>query len=123
MANNLSIQASISGGIWRPSSVATEPVTSLHSWAIMKVRMKGEPKDTYHLVGHTGYEGRVCSALTAFNPETMTGITSSGRQYILSGSRGKDRDAEYVWGKFKKINEVETEEEVSPEDLAKAELA
>lgn len=85
--------------LWKAPSVAKEPVTVLSPWIVYEV-----PGGNRHLVGYTGYEGRVSSRIRSFNPSTRTVITNSGRHYKLLGPAGHSSDAEYVWATFKYIN-------------------
>ncbi|MGA7778908.1 MAG: hypothetical protein WCA85_14535 [Paraburkholderia sp.] len=61
-----------------------------------------------HFVGFNvlAQDGRVSTAIVAFDAATRTGITKSGRRYVLSGRAGFDRDAEYVWGVVVRAREI-----------------
>lgn len=87
--------------IWRPRSVEQEPQTRLLQWRVMKV--KGTD---IHFVGRADWEGRVCSAVQTYDPETKRGITASGRCYELLGPSGYNGDAMYVWRRWMSINNL-----------------
>ncbi|PMY01398.1 hypothetical protein, partial [Pseudomonas sp. GW460-13] len=52
-----------------------------------------------HFVGFSiaDQDGRVSTPIVSFNLGKRTGITASGRRYILVGPPGFDDDAEFVW--------------------------
>jgi len=102
----------ISGGIWKTSPVSETPELELSSWRVMQTET-GER----HFVGYnlTEGEGRVSSAIQTFDKDTMRGVTRTGRVYQLVGSPGFNSDAMYVWGRWKRINEVTEELDVSEE--------
>ena len=90
--------------IWKPADVKQEPETILSQWRVYKVKgnFDGEAETT-HFVGYTlgrFGEGRVCSPVLEYDPETRQGITRSGRVYKLHGSSGFNRDAMYVWNRW-----------------------
>lgn len=91
--------------IWSPRSVDQEPETTLSQWRVMLV----EDKDI-HFVGWAGWEGRVCSAVQTYDPETKRGVTKSGRVYELIGPSGHNRDAMYVWAGWMSINSLKEQE-------------
>jgi len=92
--------------IWRPKSVEQEPQTRLLQWRVMLVQDKD-----IHFVGRADWEGRVCSAVQTYDPETKRGVTRSGRIYELLGHPGYNGDAMYVWGRWMSMNGL-TEEDV-----------
>lgn len=94
----------IASSIWRPKSVTEEPETTLTNWAVFSVNIPGE-KPTIHFAGYTGSEGRVCSPVQTYDPETRCGITRSGRIYKLAqGREGLNGDSIYVWSHWVVIN-------------------
>ncbi|MFM0223008.1 hypothetical protein [Paraburkholderia dipogonis] len=76
------------------SSVDDDPVVLLESWSIRESNTGAR-----HFVGFNLAErdGRVSTAIISFDPITRTGVTATGRRYVLVGRAGFDRDAEYVW--------------------------
>lgn len=79
--------------IWRTADVNTQPALNLVNWRVMQL---GKSR---HFVGYCpeNEEGRVSTAIVAFDPATRQGMTASGRIYVLRGSAGFDADADYVW--------------------------
>lgn len=80
-------------GIWNVASIEEEPTTTLHRWQVFET-----PDGTRHFCGYATAqrEGRVSSAVVAFDPATMSGRTASGRVYRLEGPGGLHPDADYV---------------------------
>ena len=81
--------------IWRPTSVEQEPQTRLTQWRVYEVTH--DNLTTIHFIGHTGYEGRVSSAVQTYDPTTKRGVTKSGRVYELVSNPGHNKDAMYVF--------------------------
>lgn len=79
--------------VWSISPIEDEPETTLYGWHIFET-----PAGTRHFCGYARAqrEGRVSSAVIAFDPATMSGRTASGRVYRLEGPRGSHPDADYV---------------------------
>jgi hypothetical protein len=98
--------------IWRTRAVNDEPQIVLTHWSVREL-----PDGDRHFVGYNiSYpEGRVSSKILEFDPETMRGKTRSGRVYQLDGKPGYHGDAEYVWGAWKRINKVESYQDVTEE--------
>ncbi|REG49640.1 hypothetical protein B0G80_6038 [Paraburkholderia sp. BL6669N2] len=69
---------------------------SLERWSIREADC-----GTRHFVGFdlAHHDGRVSTPIMSFDPKTRTGTTASGSIYRLVGRAGRDRDAEYVWGR------------------------
>ena len=103
--------------IWRASSVDETPSVVLSRWRIFEVTTPYLDYPTRHFVGYneTEREGRTSSAIQEFDPDTMQGITRSGRVYKLTGDPGSDRDALYVWSRWSEMNEVETSKDITEE--------
>lgn len=81
--------------VWSATPIDEAPELRLARWSVREVL----PRWTRHLVGFnlTEDEGRVSSALTAYDPRSRRAVTESGRMYELVGRPGHDSDAEYVW--------------------------
>ena len=82
--------------VWNVAPVDSQPELTLIRRQMIEVQL---PDITQHyLVGYClqNNEGRVTSAVSHFNPRTLTAVTHSGRTYQLSGPPGNDRDACYV---------------------------
>ncbi len=89
---------------------------ALRRWRVIEVRRKNGAR-TRHLLGHdvTLDEGRASSSITAFNRETMTATTHSGRVYTLVGVPGRARKSEDVWRNWCEVNGVVAEMDVTHE--------
>jgi hypothetical protein len=89
--------------IWRIASVSQDPNVSLSSWRILET-----DEGSKHFVGSNrlDHTGCVSSAVSAFDPFALRGVTRSGRVYQLIGHSGWDRSAQYVWERWCKVNDV-----------------
>lgn len=96
--------------VWKVASVIEDPEIFLVSWKVMETK-----EGTRHFVGYnvSGREGRVSSAIEKFDKVQMTGVTSSGRVYKLKGPSNPNLDAEYVWNRWRNINDVDEYIDVS----------
>jgi len=86
-----------SSSVYKPLSVHAEPSTKLTQWRA--IRATNDGLATIHLVGWTGYEGRVTSAIQ--DNTGRVAITQSGRTYTLVGKSGFNNDAMHVLGVWK----------------------
>ena len=89
----------IATSVWHPADVTIEPDTELTQWQVHKVTTD-DGLSTVHFMGSTGGrygEGRVCSAILAYDTKTKKGVTKSGRVYELIGDPGYSKDAMYVF--------------------------
>lgn len=83
----------IAASTWSEPSVEESPHVQLARWSILRVPPEGD----LHFVGwNREGEGRMSSAVVAFDSATRRGRTKSGRTYELIGKPGWDTDAEYV---------------------------
>jgi hypothetical protein len=96
------------------ASVDIEPSTAMTRWRLFQVR-RSEGQRTRHLVGRADREGRVCSAIVAMDVQAMRMTTESGRVYQLHGAPGRDWDADYVFGIWKRLTGP-----THPRDLTRA---
>ena len=107
--------------VWSLETVTNLPEITLDAWSVFEVPLNGL-KDawTRHLVGFSreGCNGQVSSTVVRFDASTRCGVTKSGRVYQLAGRPGSDADARYVWARWKSINNVEEERDVSDEVYA-----
>jgi hypothetical protein len=106
--------------VWSIDSIKDRPSVTLSEWAVFEVPLNGSDQPwTRHLAGWAceNQQGQVCSAVQQFDPHTGSCITESGRIYRLSGRPGLNADAEYVWGRWKRIAGVTEEREVTQEVL------
>ena len=98
----------ISGGIWDVAPVSERPEIVLTDWHVFEVAVLAGPERTRHFAGQNfrDREGRVSSAITTFDASTGRGITRSGRVYELRGRPGFTPDGQYVWNRWKALNEA-----------------
>lgn len=96
--------------IYTGAPVDDEPTITLGAWSIRETNTGSR-----HFVGFNlaSLDGRVSTPIVSFDPDTRTGVTASGRRYVLVGPAGFDRDAEYVWGWAARQWKVESWEDVS----------
>jgi hypothetical protein len=101
----------LEGGVWRTNDVTIEPEIELHLWKVL------EADGSRHFVGYSynGQEGRVSSAITMYNRARRLGTTKSGRKYKLVGAPGFHEDADYVWGRWSKLNGINNVKDVTNE--------
>lgn len=90
--------------IFQPPNVSEEPIIELSRWSIRSaVDQYGEKSS--HFVGIADGVGRVSSPIVEWKSSTEA-LTSSGRIYKLVGMEGHSMDAEYVWSKWLKFNQI-----------------
>ena len=101
--------------IWPIATVADCPEITLQSWQIFEVQFPQKPNRTRHFVGFAVREraGQVSSAIQQFDPQTMRGVTESGRVYQLQGPPGWDADADHTWRRWKSICNIADEVDVT----------
>lgn len=101
--------------VHRVPPVACESETVLSRYRVFKL-----PEGTRHFCGYVAAdrEGRVSSQIMDWDPVTRVGTTRRGRRYRLDGEPGFDPDAEYVWARWKRINEVTDFKDVTEEYAA-----
>lgn len=68
-------------------------------WRVFEVQLEEQEAHTFHIVGYAWRyrEGRVTSAIQAFDMQRMTAVTMTGRVYELQGEPGYRKAAEFVW--------------------------
>lgn len=98
--------------VWRISPIADEPTCTLTSWSVLETE-----RHERHLCGYAleRREGRVTSAIVAFDPKTASATTTSGRIYRLEGRPGTDSDAEYVKARWLRVNASAEHRDVTTE--------
>lgn len=98
--------------VWTIAEVSDEPETTLTNWQVIEL-----PNGDRHLVGYAieAREGRVSSFVEFFDQASLRAVTSSGRTYQLEGRPGIDRDGEYVWRRWARINHATEFKDVSAE--------
>lgn len=106
--------------IWSILPIAERPEVTLESWAVYEVPLDGDSSAwTRHFVGHSveDHQGQVSSAVQAFDPQKGCGVTQSGRVYRLRGRPGASGDALYVWARWKSLNGIAVEGDVTKKVL------
>jgi len=102
--------------IWITQPVDQVPEITLTHWKIFEAQSPYWEGATRHFIGwNIDGEGRVSSAIQYFDPDTMQGVTRSGRIYKLSGPSIWHRDAEFVWTRWCQINHVENQRDITLE--------
>jgi hypothetical protein len=104
--------------IWRIAPVNEEPAVSLLQWSIRETN-----DGTRHFIGSDERDstGRVSSQVITFDRVTLRGQTQSGRVYQLIGQPGRSSNAEYVWERWCKVNNVASYTDVTRKLLVGAE--
>ncbi|AJC16096.1 hypothetical protein [Pandoraea sputorum] len=98
--------------ISRAPPVEVQPITRLARWQVFEV-----DSGTHHFVGWVNEDmrGSVSSAIQEFDTQKGAGRTASGRIYQLAGPSSYDGDALYVWDQWRRLNHVESFQDVSTE--------
>jgi hypothetical protein len=99
------IQALVDASVHESEPVAREPHKQISRWGLYQFHFAGGTRSR-HLVGWSGNEGRVSTAVEVLNLESMTATTESGRVYAMVGPPGWDSDATYVMGVWMRVNSV-----------------
>lgn len=101
---------------WAHLEVTAAPEIALVNWAVFEIPSAGEPKQsTRHFVGLTAElrNVRVSSPVVVFDPAHRLGLTRSGRCYELRGHSGIDADSRYVWARWRVMNHILQEWDIS----------
>ncbi|MFM0658600.1 hypothetical protein [Paraburkholderia sediminicola] len=82
-------------GIWKSPPVELQPLVFLSRWQVMET-----DEGFRYFIGHNmeTMSGRASTCIVKFDPETLRGVTGSGRIYELVGESGVDTEANYLWG-------------------------
>jgi len=77
--------------------IEEQPIIWLERWRVIEADSRSR-----HFVGFciANQDGRVSTPIKSFDEATKSGVTASGRRYILVGPSGFDDDAEYVWKRY-----------------------
>jgi len=89
--------------IWKSRGLLEEPEIEILRWRVFETET-GER----HFVGVHAAQGtgRVSSTIIEFDILSRTGVTASGRRYVLVGESATDDEADYVWGLWARLNGV-----------------
>ncbi|AQV92538.1 hypothetical protein BJN34_01335 [Cupriavidus necator] len=98
--------------IWPARPVSLQPEATLIRWRVFQTE-----RNSRHFAGYCieSGKGRVSSAIVSFDFNTRTGVTRSGRRYVLAGRSEHDEEVEYVWWCWALFNGVKVTEDVSNE--------
>jgi hypothetical protein len=80
--------------IYASVSVDDDPAISLGAWSIRETDLGSRHFVEFNL---PSLDGRGSTPIVSFDAGARTGVTASGRRYVLIGPGGFDKDAEYVW--------------------------
>ncbi|MBI4808073.1 MAG: hypothetical protein HY799_03885 [Nitrosomonadales bacterium] len=91
---------------------------SLRRWRVMEIESLDGVRSR-HVWGHdvTNNLGRSSSQIEAFDRETMTATTHSGKIYHLVGLPGNSKLGRAAWGKWCKDNGIASEADVTNDYL------
>ncbi len=109
------LQDQVSGGVWPLASPEIEPEVFVQDWEIHEVQLPGRVERTRHVVGLTGWhrEGVVSSVIAALDTDTHRVTTESGRVYKLGTRTGGNLDSEYVWNRWRHLNDATDDQNVT----------
>lgn len=96
---------------WTFGTIAEEPEVRLVHWRVLEASyVDPDMAATRHFVGADAADrtGRVSSSIQELDAVALRGVTQSGRAYGLLGESRYDSEAEYVWNKWCRINNVAT---------------
>lgn len=101
--------------IWNVRGVSEDPEVELVRWRVFETET-GE----HHFVGSRLNQGtgRVSSAIVNFDHSSRTGVTISGRKYVLLGPPSFNSDADYTWALWSLLNSVVSSRDVTDKWLA-----
>lgn len=101
--------------VWNIGTVADEPTVSLLQWRILETE-----DGSRHFVGadERDLTGRVSTAIVLLDRATLRGETESGRIYQLVGGSGRSNNADYVWHRWCKVNNVKAYADVTQQFVA-----
>ena len=101
-------------------AIEQQAAITLVAWSVFEVQLLHEVGPTWHLGGFRleTHRGKVSSAISAFDPQTMRCITRSGNIYELYGQPGANADALATRGQWLWINRVQHDLDVTLEFLA-----
>ncbi len=96
--------------IWCVAAVNEQPEIILCDWRVVQIE-----DGSRHFVGYNvvDREGRVSTDIVKFDPETMIGVTRSGRAYLLQGDPGCHPDADATWDGWAALNKVQSATDVT----------
>lgn len=106
---------------WRIGRIEQKSTRTLDAWMVMEVPFDGADRPwTRHLVGWRleGGKGQVSSPVEVFDPATRRAVTRSGRVYELGERSGVNGDAFATWSRWKALNAIADDRDVTSEAIA-----
>ena len=100
-----------------PSTYEQEPIVELSHWSVYEVPLHGPGAPwTRHFVGYSEEQGlaQVSPAILMFDPEHGVGASASRRVFQLVGDSGRHTEAERMWARWKSLNDLQQERDVTP---------
>jgi hypothetical protein len=100
-----------------PSTYEQEPIVELSHWSVYEVPLHGPGAPwTRHFVGYSEEQGlaQVSPAILMFDPEHGVGASASRRVFQLVGDSGRHPEAERMWARWKSLNDLQHERDVTP---------
>jgi hypothetical protein len=99
------------------TSIEEQPVVWLEQWRVLQADQVFR-----HFVGFSiaDQDGRVSTPIVSFDAGERSGVTLSGRRYVLVGPSGFDDDAAYVWECYSSAFGISETVDVSDEYAAPA---
>ena len=99
------------------STYEQEPIVELSHWSVYEVPLHGPGAPwTRHFVGYSEEQGlaQVSPAILMFDPEHGVGASASRRVFQLVGDSGRHTEAERMWARWKSLNDLQQERDVTP---------
>ena len=104
---------------WRSGTIGEDAHIVLTDWAVMQVSLGGaDGAVTRHFIGIRGGRpprAQVSSPVVTFDPHSVRGVTESGRIYQLNGFSPVSVAVLATWTRWKEINRIVDDRNVSSE--------
>jgi hypothetical protein len=100
-----------------PSTYELEPIVELTNWSVYEVPLHGPGAPwTRHFVGYAEEQGlaQVSPVILMFDPEHGVAASASRRVFQLVGNPGRHAEAEQMWVRWKSLNNIQQERDVTP---------
>lgn len=109
----------IIGGVWSASTPSAQPEITLSNWRVSEVTVSGRRERHVWGWNVADWEGRASTAITEVDAHRRMMRTASGRVYRLAGPPGHDRDGDFVWRGWCRVNGATDEIDVTDEIAAR----
>lgn len=99
------------------SSYQFQPVVELSNWLVFEVPLYGADAPwTRHFVGFANELGlaQVSSAIVMFDQEHHCGASANHRVFQLVGDSGRHPEVQRLWDRWKALNDVNQERDITP---------